>query len=112
MTECQLYKYNSEFYAVERDEPSHFVNDFVESEIDSDYVSWLNFHGVQDKISIEKLCQKLKIDKLSIETIYNFARRPKVEEYAEYILMSSNLNKRMMNMLVERLKSQIQVIEQ
>ena len=35
-----------------------------------------------------------------------------LEEYAEYILRSSNLNKRMMNMLVERLKSQIQVIDQ
>ncbi|MES2410011.1 MAG: glyoxalase [Bacteroidota bacterium] len=35
-----------------------------------------------------------------------------LEEYAEYIQISSNLNKRMMNMLVERLKSQIQVIEQ
>ena len=35
-----------------------------------------------------------------------------LEEYAEYIQISSNLNKRMMNMLVERLKSQIQLIEQ
>ena len=35
-----------------------------------------------------------------------------LEEYAEYIRISSNLNKRMMNMLVERLKSQIQLIEQ
>lgn len=35
-----------------------------------------------------------------------------LEEYAEYIKISSNLNKRMMNMLVERLKSQLQVIEQ
>lgn len=34
-----------------------------------------------------------------------------LEEYAEYIKISSNLNKRMMNMLVERLKSQIQLIE-
>jgi hypothetical protein len=33
-----------------------------------------------------------------------------LEEYAEYIQNSSNLNKRMMNMLVERLKSQIQLI--
>ncbi len=30
-----------------------------------------------------------------------------LDEYAEYILYSSNLNKRMMNMLIERLKSQI-----
>ena len=35
-----------------------------------------------------------------------------LEEYDEYIQISSNTNKRMMNMLVERLKSQIQLIEQ
>ena len=35
-----------------------------------------------------------------------------LDEYSEYIRISSNLNKRMMNMLVERLKSQLQVIEQ
>ena len=35
-----------------------------------------------------------------------------LDEYAEYIQISSNLNKRMMNMLVERLNSQLQVIEQ
>ncbi|WP_264521456.1 glyoxalase [Flavobacterium sp. N1994] len=34
-----------------------------------------------------------------------------LEEYAEYIQISSNLNKRMMNMLIERLKSQVQLIE-
>jgi hypothetical protein len=33
-----------------------------------------------------------------------------VDEYNEYIQNSSNLNKRMMNMLIERLKNQIQVI--
>lgn len=35
-----------------------------------------------------------------------------LDEYAEYIQISSNLNKRMMNMLIERLKSQLQLIEQ
>jgi len=34
-----------------------------------------------------------------------------LEEYAEYIQNSSNLNKRMMNMLIERLKNQIQLID-
>ncbi len=34
-----------------------------------------------------------------------------LDEYAEYIQNSSNLNKRMMNMLIERLKSQIQLID-
>lgn len=35
-----------------------------------------------------------------------------LDEYAEYIQISSNLNKRMMNMLIERLKSNIQLIVQ
>ncbi len=34
-----------------------------------------------------------------------------VLEYSDYIQNSSNLNKRMMNMLIERLKSQVQVFE-
>lgn len=34
-----------------------------------------------------------------------------LEEYADYIQNSSNLNKRMMNMLIERLKSQILLLE-
>jgi hypothetical protein len=34
-----------------------------------------------------------------------------VVEYHEYITNSSNLNKRMMNLLIERLKSQVQLIE-
>ena len=35
----------------------------------------------------------------------------KIDEYIEYTKNSSNLNKRMMNMLIERLKSQIQLLE-
>lgn len=34
-----------------------------------------------------------------------------VDEYATYILNSSALNKRMMNLLMERLKSQVQLFE-
>lgn len=34
-----------------------------------------------------------------------------VQEYATYIQNSSNLNKRMMNMLIERLKSQVLLFE-
>lgn len=88
MSECQLYKYNSSFYAIEKDEANHFVNDFVESEIDPDYVSWLNFHSLMDRDSVERICQKLLIDKLSIENIYHAVRRPKVEEYPEYMFFS------------------------
>ncbi|MGI9550927.1 MAG: glyoxalase [Aurantibacter sp.] len=34
-----------------------------------------------------------------------------IEEYADYIKNSSALNKRMMNMVIERLKDQIQLLE-
>ncbi len=34
-----------------------------------------------------------------------------IEEYQEYIKNSSALNKRMMNMVIERLKDQIQLLE-
>ena len=34
-----------------------------------------------------------------------------IEEYDTYIQNSSSLNKRMMNLLVERLKSQVQLFE-
>jgi magnesium transporter len=88
MPECQLYKYNSSFYAIEKDEANHFVNDFIESEIDPDYVSWLNFHSLSDRDSIEKICTKLGVDKLSIESIHNIIRRPKVEEYPNYMFFS------------------------
>ena len=33
-----------------------------------------------------------------------------ISEYKDYIQNSSNINKRMMNLLIERLKSQIQII--
>lgn len=33
-----------------------------------------------------------------------------IEEFREYILNSSRLNKRMMNMLIERLKDQVQIL--
>lgn len=35
-----------------------------------------------------------------------------VEEFKEYITNSSNLNKRMMNLLIERLKDQVQILVQ
>ena len=34
-----------------------------------------------------------------------------ITDYKEYIQNSSNINKRMMNLLIERLKSQVQLLE-
>lgn len=88
MGQAQLYKYNTEFFSVNKEESHYFSQQFVESEIDKDYVSWLNFHGLEDRSDIENLCRKLQIDKLSVENIYQSLRRPKVEEYGKYMFFS------------------------
>ena len=85
MGNIQLYKYNATFYSVKQDSSSYFADEFLESELDNDHVAWLNFHGIEDTESIEQLCHKLGIDKLTIESIHKQVRRPKVEEYSKYM---------------------------
>jgi magnesium transporter len=85
---CQLYKYDKEFYFISKESPEYFAREFVQNAIDSDYVSWLNYHDLTEKGPIEHLCDHLSIDKLSVEDIYAEKRRPKIEEYQNYIFFS------------------------
>jgi len=85
MANVQLYKYNATFYSIKQESSAYFSNEFLETELDNDHVAWLNFHGIDETESIEHLCQKLGIDKLSIENIHHQVRRPKIEEYAKYM---------------------------
>ena len=85
MSQCQLYKYNATFYAVKIENSEVFGSSFSENELDNDHVAWLNFHGLDDLKSIEELCHRLEIDKLTIENIHAATGRPKVEEYPKYM---------------------------
>lgn len=85
---CQLYKYNKEFYLVNKNSPEHFAADFVSSEISDEHTSWLNFHSVECSEDISLLLEKLNVDKLVIEDIYTEKKRPKVEDYDNYIFFS------------------------
>ena len=85
---CQLYQFNKEFFLLKRESPVFFKEQFHQSELDDDYVSWLNFHGLKDKESIETLCRNLGIEKLNIENVYFPSRRQKVEEYSTYMFFS------------------------
>ena len=91
INECELYKYNSCFYLIKNNDLNYFASDFLEEELDDDHVCWLNIHDLSDHESIKQLCTKLHIDKLSIENIYIHQRRPKVEEYTNYIYFSVTL---------------------
>jgi magnesium transporter len=82
---AQLYKYSQEFFAVRNEEVQQICSDFEPNAIDTDYVYWLNFHNLHDRQALELLCQKLQLDKLSIESIFLPLRRSKVEEYPNYL---------------------------
>jgi len=85
---CQLYKYDHEFFMVTTNTPAHFATEFVQNAIDEDYVSWLNFQSLSERNCIEKACSNLHIDILSVEDIYTEKRRPKLEEYPNYVFFS------------------------
>jgi len=85
---CQLFKYDHDFFMVTRDEAAHFADTFNLSELDPDYVSWLNFHDKEDRASIDKLCANLNLERLTVEDIYTEKRRPKLEEYPNYMFFS------------------------
>lgn len=82
---AQAYQYSHDFFAVKAGAASDFADEFDPQLIDPDNVYWLNFHDLEDRSSIEKLCQKIGLDKLSIESIFLPLRRAKVEEYPKYL---------------------------
>lgn len=86
--QCQLYKYDPDFFLMTGNTPHYFAENFHKNEIDADYVSWLNFHGIQDRVDIEHLCENLGVERLSVEDIYTEKRRPKLEEYPNYMFFS------------------------
>lgn len=87
-TVCQLYKYDKDFFLYSKNSPSYFASEFANSELDKDKVAWLNYHSIENKLEIEKICESLQIDKLSIEDIYKENNRPKLEEYPNYLFFS------------------------
>ena len=82
---CELYKYNHCFYSFKTETVEYFAQDFLDAELDDDHLSWLSIYDLSDSNSIKQLCTKLNIEKLSIENIFTKQRRPKLEEYPNYI---------------------------
>jgi len=80
--ENQISKHKNDFHKLSVEKKLHYIENVIQKDI--------------------KFRNALKGMIISLFTI---------EEYANYITNSSNLNKRMMNMLIERLKSQVQLFE-
>jgi magnesium transporter len=85
---CQLYKYDHEMFYLTKGKPEQFAIDFKDHTEDSDYVSWLNFHDISNKTAIEALCNNLEIDRLTYDDINSPQKRPKLEEYDNYIFFT------------------------
>jgi magnesium transporter len=79
------YQYSHDFFAVKAGQTSDFADEFDPELIDQDNVYWLNLNKLNDPESIEKICYKIGLDKLSIESIFLPLRRAKVEEYPTYL---------------------------
>lgn len=75
-------------YFLTKDSPENFAVDFKNHTEDSDYVSWLNFHDLSNKAAIETLCNNLDIDRLTYDDINSPQKRPKLEEYDNYIFFT------------------------
>jgi len=80
--ENQISKHKNDFYKLPVEKKMHYIENVIQKDI--------------------KFRNALKGMIISLFSL---------KEYADYITNSSNLNKRMMNMLVERLKSQVQLFE-
>ncbi len=78
----QISKHKSDFYKLSVEKKLHYIENVIQKDI--------------------KFRNSLKGMVISLFSL---------DEYAEYIQNSSNLNKRMMNMLIERLKSQVQLFD-
>lgn len=78
----QISKHKNDFYKLSVEKKLHYIENVIQKDI--------------------KFRNSLKGMVISLFSL---------DEYAEYITNSSNLNKRMMNMLIERLKNQVQLFE-
>jgi len=85
---CQLYSYNSYHFNLKEEDEDYFVNEYSYENLPSDEVHWLNFHRIEKKELITQFFKNQNFDQLVLEDVYARMRRPKLEEYDEYLFFS------------------------
>src|SRR6218665_2714053 len=84
---AQLYSYNGDVVNLLKEDAAYFVDHFRPQQ-DVNYTMWLNIHSLEDKDSIHKICNGLGIDALIQEAIFCGTKRPRLEEYPDYVFFS------------------------
>lgn len=82
---CQLYEYDPQSFLLTKNTPAYYVQNFDAKELTDGKIHWLNFHSIEERTNIELLCENLGIEKLTVEDIYKNMKRPKLEEYENYL---------------------------
>lgn len=82
---CQLYEYDAQSFLLTKNMPAYYAENFDTAEFTDGKIHWLNFHSIEDRKNIELLCDNLRIEKLTVEDIYKDLKRPKLEEYENYL---------------------------
>lgn len=88
MQACQYYQFNSSEINIEKNSEEYFADHFSINELDRDKVHWINFHSILKKSEIEKLCTNFGIGQISSDEIFIVKRRPKLEEFDDYLFFS------------------------
>lgn len=86
-TTAQLYRYNADSITITEESEAYFETHF-QPEQDKSFFYWLNFHSLENRESILKICQGLDIDKLIQENLFLDTKRPRVEEFDNYMFFS------------------------
>lgn len=83
----QHYRYNNDVLTLTKEDEAYFVEHFHPL-TEPDVTHWLNFHSLEQVDVIMRICDCLGIDKLIQEDIFNGTKRPRLEEYPDYIFFS------------------------
>lgn len=83
----QHYKYNADEIILTKEDEQFFADSF-DPLSDPLHMHWLNFHSTSNVHAITELCCRLNIDRLTIEDIFKGTRRPRLEEYGNYVFFS------------------------
>ena len=68
--------------------PEYFSESFFPETLRPERTYWLNFHDIECRQEIKKICQNLNADILTVEDIYRPNKRPKIEEYQSYVFFT------------------------
>lgn len=85
---CQLYCYNHESVDVYKETLTDFLTKRNPLDLSDEKIHWVNFHDISDKEQVENFLITNNYHRLTIEDIYTTVKRPKLEEYDNYLFFS------------------------